>query len=225
MSEIVLELKNRNWKNDRISRELGMDEDEISRLCQITGLEGLFRDDDFSRSWNIDDSTEDDFQELKDQVTEEEKQINLWHSINTDDPDRFFHTYNEWECYKAGFYATSKEGMTADQCKLEYAKILSNEERFKNALQHIIDEWKNSCEHYLTNKAMNRIAYLGQAAVCYDSGIPSVYRGGFYLLTSAQQQKANEIAFEYLNKWLVENEFEAISMDEALSTGRQVNIY
>src|SRR5574343_1992194 len=42
MSEIVLELKNRNWTNDRISRELGMDKDEILRLCQITGLSGLF---------------------------------------------------------------------------------------------------------------------------------------------------------------------------------------
>jgi len=36
MSEIVLELKNRNWANSRIARELGMDEDEILRLCQIT---------------------------------------------------------------------------------------------------------------------------------------------------------------------------------------------
>ena len=34
MSEIVMELKNRNWNNTRIARELGMDEDEILRLCQ-----------------------------------------------------------------------------------------------------------------------------------------------------------------------------------------------
>ena len=43
MSEIVLELKNRNWTNSRIARELGMDEDEILRLCQITGLEHLLQ--------------------------------------------------------------------------------------------------------------------------------------------------------------------------------------
>ncbi len=32
MSEIVLELKNRNWKNERIARELGMDEEEGNAL-------------------------------------------------------------------------------------------------------------------------------------------------------------------------------------------------
>jgi len=36
MSEIVIELKNRNWRNERIARELGMDEEEVLRLCQIS---------------------------------------------------------------------------------------------------------------------------------------------------------------------------------------------
>lgn len=35
---LLLELKARNRTNDRIARELGMEEDEILRLCQITGL-------------------------------------------------------------------------------------------------------------------------------------------------------------------------------------------
>ena len=38
MSEIVLELKNRNWTNKRIAKELGMDEEEILRLCQISHI-------------------------------------------------------------------------------------------------------------------------------------------------------------------------------------------
>jgi len=224
MSEIVLELKNRNWKNERISRELGMDEDEILRLCQITGLEGLFKDDDFSRSWNVEDSV-DDFEEIKDEITEEEKQLNLFRSINTSDEDRVFHTYDKWECYKAGFYGTVKKGMTKEQCELEYAKLLSNEQDFRDALEHIIVEWVHSCEHYLTNKAMNRIAYLGQAALCYAKGIPSTFRGGFHLLSEGQKDKANAIAHEYLNKWLVKNGHDAISIEEALTVDRQVEIY
>jgi ParB-like chromosome segregation protein Spo0J len=55
MSEIVIELKRRNWSDSRISKELGMDEDEILRLCQLTGLAELFHDEDFSKSWDIDD--------------------------------------------------------------------------------------------------------------------------------------------------------------------------
>lgn len=61
MSDIVIELKRRNWSHDKIGRELGMEPDEILRLCQMTGIAELFADDDFSASWDVDDlSTIDD---------------------------------------------------------------------------------------------------------------------------------------------------------------------
>ena len=88
----------------------------------------------------------------------------------------------------------------------------------------VITEWKHSCEHYLTNVAMNRIAWLGQAAACYDTGLPSMFRGGFWLLTTEQQHRANEIALEYLNKWLIANDREPVTMDQALAD-RQSDIY
>jgi ParB-like chromosome segregation protein Spo0J len=64
MSEIVVELKRRNWSNDKISRELGMEPDEVLRLCQMTGLAELFADDDFSMSWDVDDLAGSDDQAL-----------------------------------------------------------------------------------------------------------------------------------------------------------------
>mgnify|MGYP000880022183 FL=1 len=51
MSEIVVELKRRFWSDERIASELGMDADEVLRLQQITGLAGLFADQDFSEAW------------------------------------------------------------------------------------------------------------------------------------------------------------------------------
>jgi hypothetical protein len=36
MSEIVIELKNRNWTNKRIAKQLGMDDEEVLRLLQIS---------------------------------------------------------------------------------------------------------------------------------------------------------------------------------------------
>lgn len=63
MSEIVVELKRRNWSESRIGRELGMDEDEVLRLCQITGLSELFSDADFSRAWDAEGASEDDYEE------------------------------------------------------------------------------------------------------------------------------------------------------------------
>lgn len=222
MSEIVIELKNRNWKNERIARELGMDEEEILRLCQITGLQDIFKDDDFSKSWEASDSIHG-YEPLTDELSDEE--VEHYRTVNTSDPNRIFHTFDKWECHKAGFYANSKEGMTAKDCELAYAEYLSDTERFKEGLDGVLRDWVNSCEHYLTNTAMNRIAWLGQAAMCYSTGVPSKFCSGFNLLTTDQQDKANVTALEALNYWMKKYNREQISMEEALSIGRQVNIY
>lgn len=225
MSEIVLELKNRNWTNERISKQLGLDEDEILRLCQITGLENLFRDSEFSKSWNVEDSEVDGFEGFTDKISDEEKEEGGFRTVNTNDPDRIFHTHDKWECYKAGFYATSVEGKNEDQCKEEYAAFLSNLKEFEKALKYIIKNWKYSCEHYLTNRGMNRIAYLGQAAAAHAIHIPSKYASGFYLMTKEQQTAANELALKYLNKWLVNNQRKTVTMAEAYMDGKVINIY
>ena len=52
MSEIVVELKRRNWSDARIGKELGMEQDEILRLTQISGLADMFKDEKFSEAWN-----------------------------------------------------------------------------------------------------------------------------------------------------------------------------
>ena len=221
MSEIILELKNRNWKNERIARELGMDEEEILRLCQITGLKDIFKDSDFSKSWDASDSIEN-YEPLTDDIEDVDGKFR---TINTDDPDRIFHTFDKWECHKAGFYANSKDGMKAEQCEEAYRDFLSNDERFRAGLRGVLDTWINSCEHYLTNKSMNRIAWLGQAAMCFSTGVPSKFCAGFNLLTPEQQERANEIALEALNEWNTKYGRDEIDMNEALSIGRQVNIY
>lgn len=60
MSDIVLDLKRRNWSDDKIARELGMDPDEVLRLAQITGLAEAFKDREFSRAWEAELSVTDD---------------------------------------------------------------------------------------------------------------------------------------------------------------------
>ena len=226
MSDIVVELKRRNWSDEKISRELGMDQDEILRLCQITGLADLFQDQEFSKSWDIEgEITEKDFEELSDDVSTYGEEAEKFRTVNTSDENRIFHTYEKWECYKAGFYATTKEGMTKAECEEEYRKFLSDIPKFEATLGRVITEWKNSCEHYLTNAAMNRIAWLGQASACYALGIPSSYRGGFFLLTEKEQEAANQSALKYLNKWLVANGRKEVTMEEAYSGDRQSDIY
>lgn len=226
MSDIVRELKNRNWTNQRIAKNLGMDEDEILRLCQIQGLAELFADQEFSSSWDVEGSiTESDFQELTDDVSTYGETVNNYRIVNSDDEERIFHTYDNWECYKSGLYATTKDGMSKQECEEAYRDFLSNLPEFEKALKKVTKEWVKSCEHYLTNKAMNRIAWLGQASACYALGIPATFRGGFSLLTEEQQNQADEMALKYLNKWLKKNGYEQVDMETATSHGRQSDIY
>lgn len=60
MSDIVIELKRRNWSDEKIGRELGMDPDEVLRLCQITGLAEMFADREFSEAWEASTINDDD---------------------------------------------------------------------------------------------------------------------------------------------------------------------
>lgn len=52
-AKLVAMLRKHNWTNARIGLELGMDADEVLRLKQITGLAELFKDKEFSRSWEV----------------------------------------------------------------------------------------------------------------------------------------------------------------------------
>ena len=60
MSDIVLELKRRNWSDEKIGRELGMDPDEVLRLAQITGIAEMFSDKEFSEAWEAGSISDDD---------------------------------------------------------------------------------------------------------------------------------------------------------------------
>ena len=222
MSEIVIELKNRNWANKRIAKQLGMDEEEVLRLCQISGLEHLFNDKDFSNAWISEDDV-DVYTPISNEVDIDI--INSFMVGNTNDPDRIFHTYDKWECYKAGFYSPTKEGWTHKECEDEFKRILSNQKLFGEILSKVIVEWKNSCEHYLTNTSMNRIAWLGQAAVCYHSGVPSRYSGAWMDLDKKTREKADNTALIYLNKWTSINNRTVINLEEGSSVGRQIELY
>jgi len=213
MSDIVIELKRRNWSDEKISKNLGMEPDEVLRLCQITGIAELFADSDFSKSWDVDD-LQDDFIPL----AEDGDSIEL-------EAGRILHTWDKWECYPAGFYESKPPGeLTKEDCEEIYRSMLADIPAFESALQRVILEWSKSCEHYLTNERMNRIAWLGQASLCVVHGIPSIFRGGFNLLSESQQQTANEVALKWLNMWLMLNGRKQLTMDEAQSK-TEANLY
>lgn len=206
MSDIVIELKRRNWSEDKISRELGMDRDEVLRLCQITGLAEAFQNHEFTAAWEIDSGAGASGEIISDVI--EGREVN--------DDGRIYHTWEKWECYKAGFYAERPpEGMTQEQGEIAYRDFLSDIVAFESALKVVVTEWKNSCEHYLTNERMNRIAWLGQAAMAQAKGIPSCCRSGYSIMTDEQKAAADAMALKYLNVWLTANNRQIVDMDGA----------
>lgn len=67
MSDIIIELKRRNWSDEKIGKHLGMDADEVLRLSQITGLAELFADKEFSQAWEI-ELTEDTNETISNEI-------------------------------------------------------------------------------------------------------------------------------------------------------------
>lgn len=67
MSDIVSDLRKRGWSCEKIGKNLGMDQDEVLRLSQISGLMELFADKDFSQAWEADEIYEDNLIEEQDE--------------------------------------------------------------------------------------------------------------------------------------------------------------
>lgn len=192
MSDIVIELKRRNWSDEKIGRELGMDADEVLRLTQITGLAEMFENQEFSEAWKVGRDGGVGGEILSD-IGEEP----------SDKGGRVLHTWEKWECFKAGFYdERPPEGMKQDEGEEKYRAFLSDLIAFESALEHITKEWTFSCEHYLTNERMNRIAWLGQASVAHALRIPSCCRGGYNRLSDGEKYAADQMALKHLNRWL-----------------------
>lgn len=51
MSDLVVDLYDRGWSDERIMDELGMERDEVLRLKQVSGLKQAFSGHEFSQSW------------------------------------------------------------------------------------------------------------------------------------------------------------------------------
>lgn len=118
---------------------------------------------------------------------------------------RVYHPYWRWEDYPHGFYdncsGSVKEPLIEKGIEMFNSQKLTRENMFR-----VVDEWKYSCEHNLTNPSMNQIAYIGQAACCIYASIPSTVTMELWnMLSKEVQQRANNDAQDALNHWISNN--------------------
>jgi len=118
---------------------------------------------------------------------------------------RIYHPYTLWEDFRRGFYDNCS-GLDKKEKIEKVIEMFSSKELTREFMMLAIDEWKYSCEHNLTNGGMNKIAYLGQAACCLYSDVPStITMESWSKLTPEVQEEANKIANEVLEIWIDRN--------------------
>lgn len=99
------------------------------------------------------------------------------------------------------YETVAPEGFDSDTAVSAYTDFLADLPRFEYALNRVLSEWPISCEHFLSNTSVNRIAWLGQSSMCIATGIPACFRAGFSALDERGQAAANQLAERYLGIW------------------------
>lgn len=114
---------------------------------------------------------------------------------------QIYHTWDKWEDHQHGFYDSCPQGEKENLLKLAVEMFNSEHATYQN-MQRVVDEWKYSCEHNLTNTTMNRVAWLGQSACCLYARIPStVTMEAWSLLSPEVQERSNQIAESRIRFW------------------------
>lgn len=114
---------------------------------------------------------------------------------------QIYHPYWKWEDYKAGMWRklTKEEELIMLP---EVIKFTGDYKAYGSAMFEVINHWKYSCEHNLTDLSMNRKAWLGHAACCFKYGYPEyLVREAWNTLNTKQQSLANKMADEAIKEW------------------------
>lgn len=112
---------------------------------------------------------------------------------------RIYHPWHLWEDYNHGFY---DKNINKHLTKNDVLCFFNDELLVKYYMQLVIDKWVISCEQNLSNTNMNRIAWLGQAAMCMYKGTPcynTMYAWKY--LEFSIQNRSDIIAYEIIKKW------------------------
>jgi hypothetical protein len=81
-------------------------------------------------------------------------------------------------------------------------KFISDHVLYGQAMREVVYKWENSMINFLTNKSINRNAYLGQCAVCYKLKIPEyIVRKAWKKLSTEQMNLANLEAINTIKEW------------------------
>ena len=115
--------------------------------------------------------------------------------------EQIYHNYEDWEDYKNGFYSKPKKSEESEHI-FKVIELFNSKTLTETYMNRVIEEWKNSVEHNLTNASMNKIAYIGQAACCIYASVPSeTTMKAWKMIPLEIQDRANKIAENIIKEW------------------------
>jgi hypothetical protein len=79
---------------------------------------------------------------------------------------RLFYPYTEWEDYQNGLYDSRSINQKIVNKNFE---LLSNQDTFYQTALKVVEIWVKCSNHNLSNRFINRRAWLGQASCCYKN--------------------------------------------------------
>lgn len=84
----------------------------------------------------------------------------------------------------------------------EVIYFFNSYELMKCYMERVVEEFKYSCEHNLTNPNMNKIAFIGQCSLALWKRIPrEITMIGWNYLDPKIQERANKFADKQIKRW------------------------
>jgi len=119
--------------------------------------------------------------------------------------NRIYHPWNLWEDYENNFYDNCS-GVEKEEKAKKVIEMFNSESLTRECMFYVVDNWRYSMEHNLTNNSMNKIAYIGQCACCYFGNIPNtITMECWSKLTNDVKERSNRIAKEAIDRWSENN--------------------
>lgn len=123
-----------------------------------------------------------------------------------------FVPYYEWEDWINGMWNKGNETQLKQAIDFTGDYIL-----YGSAMGEVIKAWPRTMLNSLTNKNINRRAFLGHCAVCFKLHIPeSITRQAWGLLTNQQRFDADLMAEKHIKQWEYEYSRSLIKLRKGL---------
>ena len=115
--------------------------------------------------------------------------------------EQIYIPYWEWEDYKNGMWR--KLNPKDEEKFIKFAVEFTGDHiKYGNAMKEVIKKWTKTMLNGLTNKSINKRAFLGHCAVSYKLNIPEyITRIAWKELTDKQRELADMVAQQTINQW------------------------